>query len=153
MDHLSPQERSDLMAKVRSTDTSPEILIRRALWREGFRYRLHDSGLPGSPDLVFSRLRTVVFVHGCLWHGHKCARGATPRTNVKYWRDKVNSNRKRDRRVTRKLRDQGWSVLTVWSCELRSKRRSERTLKRLLHLLAARALMLDNDDQEERGQV
>lgn len=138
MDRLAPEERSTLMSKVRSKDTAPELEVRRAIWCEGFRYRLHDNRLPGRPDLVFPKLKTVIFVHGCLWHGHQCRRGATPKSNVDYWRNKVVSNRQRDMIAARNLRALGWSVLTVWTCQLRSKARSERTMKRVLAALRNR---------------
>ena len=102
------------MAAVRSEDTTPEWIVRRTLYAAGFRYRLHRRDLPGSPDLVLSGLRAVVFVHGCFWHGHDCRRGArVPATNVDYWQRKIARNRSRDRRNARLLRDQNWSVHTV----------------------------------------
>ena len=105
------------MAAVRSEDTAPEWIVRRTLHAAGFRYRLHRRDLPGSPDLVLSALRTVVFVHGCFWHGHDCRRGARmPATNVEYWQRKIAGNRKRDQRNARLLRAQKWSVHTVWEC-------------------------------------
>ena len=106
------------MASVRSANTKPEWTVRRTLFAAGFRYRLHRRDLPGSPDLVLSGLRAVVFVHGCFWHGHDCRRGARmPATNVEYWQQKIGRNRKRDRKNARLLRAQGWSVYTIWECK------------------------------------
>src|ERR1700754_1918845 len=98
VDSLSPRERSACMASIRSKNTKPELVVRKALWAEGFRYRLHDRGLPGRPDLVFPGDRAVVFVHGCYWHGHVCQKGRIPGTNSAYWREKFAINKARDRR-------------------------------------------------------
>lgn len=107
------------MRSVRSRDTQPEMLVRRVLHSMGYRYRLHDSSLPGSPDIVFRGRRKVVFVNGCFWHGHACARGSrVPKSNRPYWESKVAGNRARDVNVNAELETLGWSVLTVWECEL-----------------------------------
>ena len=120
------------MASVRSGDTRPEWIVRRALHAAGFRYRLHRRDLPGSPDLVLPGLRAVVFVHGCSWHGHGCRRGARiPATNVGYWRRKIARNRSRDRRSAGLLRAAGWRVHTVWECTAaHGARRLVRSLER-----------------------
>ncbi len=113
-------ERSAIMRAVRSGDTSPELTVRRLLHARGYRYRLHRKDLPGKPDLVFPGRRRVIFIHGCFWHGHDCARGArVPKTNTDYWVEKVERNRARDARAGHLLAEQGWSVLVVWECELR----------------------------------
>lgn len=120
------------MASVRSENTRPEWIVRRALHAAGFRYRLHRRDLPGTPDLVLPRLRVAVFVHGCFWHGHGCRRGARmPATNVEYWRRKLRRNRTRDRRNARLLRAQKWHVHTVWECTVEaSAQRLVRSLER-----------------------
>src|SRR5688572_26046620 len=118
VDTLSPSERSIRMSLIRSRDTKPELLVRKAIWAAGLRYRLHGERLPGKPDLVFSGLKAVVFVHGCYWHGHSCQKGRVPGQNSRFWRDKFLANKERDRRNARRLRCQGWSVLTVWECSL-----------------------------------
>lgn len=106
---------------VRSEDTAPEILVRRFVHRLGYRFRLHRKDLPGKPDLVLPRLMSVIFVHGCFWHGHECPRGARlPKTNAKYWSSKIARNVSRDKSSRRKLRLLGWRLLVVWECELRS---------------------------------
>ncbi|MCR9221809.1 MAG: very short patch repair endonuclease [Alphaproteobacteria bacterium] len=119
-DTLTPAQRRRTMQAVKSADTKPELLVRRRLHALGYRYRLHDRRLPGKPDLVFSRRRTVVFVHGCFWHGHACARGARrPAANRDYWAGKIARNRARDAANREALEAMGWRVLTVWECELR----------------------------------
>ena len=118
-DRLTTEERSELMSHIRSVNTKPEIALRRALWRRGFRYRVNVKGLPGSPDIVLPKHRTVVFVHGCFWHGHNgCKEFTVPKTNTEFWVKKVARNQERDQEVWRKLEAKGWSVVIVWECEL-----------------------------------
>ena len=120
-DSLTPEDRSALMSKVRSGDTRPEWILRSALHRMGFRYSLRRRDLPGKPDLVFRRYRAVVFVHGCYWHYHRkgrCRRSNLPKSNTRFWRDKFDRNRRRDRANVRQLRSAGWRVMTVWECQL-----------------------------------
>ncbi|WP_350224180.1 very short patch repair endonuclease [Pseudarthrobacter sp. fls2-241-R2A-127] len=116
---MSPEQRSAHMAKIRSKDTKPEMLLRRMLHREGLRYRLHDRGLPGRPDLVFPGRRKVIFVNGCFWHGHDCPVGSRlPKSNSEFWADKRQRNQERDARQRIQLVDQGWGYLDVWECEV-----------------------------------
>lgn len=118
-DRLSKEERSELMSHIRSVNTKPEVALRRALWRRGFRYRVNVKGLPGSPDIVLPKHRTVVFVHGCFWHAHKgCKIYHLPQTNTEFWLAKVTRNQERDQEVWRQLEAKGWSVVIVWECEL-----------------------------------
>ena len=118
---MSPEQRSAHMSKIRSKNTRPEILLRKMVHREGFRYRLHDSKLPGKPDLVFAGRRKVIFVHGCFWHGHECPVGARlPKSNTPFWAEKRLRNRERDLRQNAELRDLGWETLVVWECEIKS---------------------------------
>ena len=118
-DRLSKEERSELMSHIRSTNTKPEVALRRALWRRGFRYRVNVKNLPGSPDIVLPKHRTVVFVHGCFWHAHKgCKIYHLPQTNTEFWLAKVTRNQERDQEVWRQLEAKGWSVVIVWECEL-----------------------------------
>ncbi len=108
------------MSAIRGKDTEPERRVRSALHHMGYRFRLHVSDLPGRPDVVMARHRTVVFVHGCFWHQHPgCAEATKPGTRVEYWTEKFRRNRIRDRRVERSLRSQGWRVVTLWDCETR----------------------------------
>ena len=118
MDTLTPEERSTRMALVRSRDTKPEMLVRRVVHSLGYRYRLHSHDLPGTPDLVFRRLKRVIFVHGCFWHQHRCAAGdRLPKSRVDFWRSKLEGNAARDRKTVSRLRHMGWHVLTVWECQ------------------------------------
>ena len=118
-DRLSKEERSELMSHIRSVNTKPEVALRRALWRRGFRYRVNVKNLPGSPDIVLPKHRTVVFVHGCFWHAHKgCKIYHLPQTNTEFWLAKVTRNQERDQEVWRQLEAKGWSVVIVWECEL-----------------------------------
>jgi DNA mismatch endonuclease (patch repair protein) len=106
------------MSRIRGKNTKPEMAVRRLLHALGFRYRLHRADLPGTPDLVFSGRRKVVFVHGCFWHGHECT-GRVPKSNADYWMAKISRNKARDGRSRDELAALGWSVLTVWECELK----------------------------------
>lgn len=135
VDTLTPAERSVRMSRIKSRDTKPELIVRKAVWGAGFRYRLHGSGLPGKPDLVLPALRTVIFVHGCYWHGHTCQRGRIPGQNSSFWKAKFDANKARDRRNASKLRRQGWKVVTVWECSLATAPKRARTLGKLLDLL------------------
>lgn len=120
MDIVSPEERSRMMAAVRSKNTKPELFLRRGLHALGYRYRLHRRDLPGTPDLAFPGRHAVVFVNGCFWHGHNCPAAKLPKTRTEFWRDKIESNRSRDARNLGRLEHLGWSALVVWECELRS---------------------------------
>jgi DNA mismatch endonuclease, patch repair protein len=116
----TPEQRSRIMRAVKGIDTVPELTVRRLAHRMGYRFRLHRKDLPGKPDLVFPRLRKVVFVHGCFWHGHDCKRGArTPLQNRAYWAKKVARNRERDKSAQASLQALGWHVLVLWECELK----------------------------------
>jgi len=107
------------MQAVKGKDTGPEMTIRRLLHSAGYRYRVHRCDLPGCPDIVFSRARKAIFIHGCFWHGHDCARGKrVPKTNTRYWVEKVARNRSRDARVQSELCLDGWGVFVIWECEL-----------------------------------
>jgi DNA mismatch endonuclease (patch repair protein) len=129
-DCFAPAERSRIMARVRGRDTQPELTVRRLLHAAGFRYRLHDPCLPGRPDIVLVRYGKVVQVHGCFWHGHRgCSRATIPATNTAFWKAKIEGNRSRDARVERQLRRWGWSVMTVWECQVRDLDRLERRLR------------------------
>jgi DNA mismatch endonuclease (patch repair protein) len=134
-DVFDPVQRSAVMRAVKSSDTAPERAVRAAARELGYgrRYRLNGAHLPGKPDLVFTSLGKVVFVHGCFWHGHDCKRGARqPKDNAKYWTDKVARNRARDATSLRALRAEGWSALVVWECETRNAAALARKLGRFL---------------------
>ncbi|MDO8900527.1 MAG: very short patch repair endonuclease [Phenylobacterium sp.] len=118
MDRLSPERRSANMRAIRSRNTKPEIIVRSAAFRAGYRYRLHDRGLPGSPDLVFPKRRKVIFVHGCFWHSHEgCAKAYRPKSRAAFWSEKFRKNRERDGRVLLAVNALGWEALVVWECE------------------------------------
>lgn len=119
-DPFSPAERSAIMARVQSTGSVPEMKVRRAIHRAGFRYRLYRSDLPGKPDLVFPRFKLVVFVHGCFWHWHGCKRSRMPEANRDYWTRKIGRNVERDQRNREALQNLGWDIAVVWECELQS---------------------------------
>lgn len=119
------------MSRIKGRDTKPELLLRKALHSLGFRYRLHGA-LPGKPDLVFPRYRTVVFVHGCFWHRHQgCKVASTPKSNTSFWLDKFARNTTRDAEVQAHLRDAGWRVLTVWECAVTSPLKAEAAARKL----------------------
>ncbi len=120
-DVFSPEKRSAIMRAVKSEHTKPEITLRKALHRLGYRYRLNVRDLPGKPDLVFPKYQTVLFVHGCFWHGHHCKRGKRiPKTNTAYWTEKIARNKARDKKNAAALRVLGWRVITIWECKLKT---------------------------------
>lgn len=134
-DTLTPIARSERMSKVKSKHTKPELLVRRLVHKNGYRFRLHPAGLPGKPDLVFKRIRKIVFVHGCFWHRHSkagCPFARMPKSKTDFWMPKLEANRLRDRRNVRALRSVGWKVLVVWECELRHIEQLENKLRRFL---------------------
>lgn len=125
--------RSRIMRAVKGEDTAPEIAVRSMVHRMGFRFRLHRKDLAGNPDLVFPRLQKIVFVHGCFWHGHDCARGARiPKANAGYWRAKIARNSVRDAANLRALKAEGWRVAVVWECALKNPARVASRLARFL---------------------
>jgi len=136
-DTLSPEERSKRMSLIRSRDTSPELALRRALHRRGFRYRVNDRSLPGKPDIVFSRQRVAIFVHGCFWHRHEgCPVANIPKSNTAFWMQKFDRNVQRDAQVQERLLEQGWTVWVVWECEVNTKDRVEKTANRLQEMMS-----------------
>lgn len=127
-DSLTPQQRSAQMSRIRGTNTKLEVLVRSALHARGFRYRLGGAGLPGKPDIVLRKYGTVVFVHGCFWHGHNCPLYRLPKTRPEFWAAKIESNKARDARVESQLRESGWRVELVWECSLRGVKEIDRAL-------------------------
>lgn len=135
-DVYSPEKRSAVMRRVKGRDTSPELKVRRLLTSLGARYRLHRKDLPGNPDIVMAGRRLAIFVHGCFWHGHDCARGArVPKANREYWLGKVGRNRERDVASRAALEAAGWRVETVWECEMKD----EAVLRERLRVLVEKA--------------
>lgn len=119
MDSVTQTRRSEIMARVRSRDTKPEMMVRRLVHAMGYRYRLHAKDLPGKPDLVFRSREKVIFIHGCFWHQHEdCALARLPKSRQNFWVPKLDANRQRDVRNECALQHAGWDVLTIWECEL-----------------------------------
>lgn len=131
-DIMSREARSALMRRIRGKNTKPELLVRKILWRLGYRYRIHLKSLPGCPDIVFSGRRAVVFVHGCFWHRHNCGQAYNPKTRRRFWHEKFQGNLVRDRRNLASLKTAGWRSLVVWECETS---RSEKLAARLQKFL------------------
>ena len=119
----SKRVRSKNMAAIRSKNTKPELIIRKALFAKGFRYKLHDKNLPGKPDLVFPKYNAVVFVHGCFWHGHKCHLFKWPSTRPEFWKTKINRNIEVDQKNFKQLKKEGWRIFVVWECALKGKKK------------------------------
>lgn len=118
MDTRTPEQRRRIMRAVKGKDTKPEWVVRRLLYSMGYRYRLHGKGLPGHPDIVFAGRRKVIFVHGCFWHGHGCAKGQPPKSRLDYWQPKLEQNASRDRARAQQLQALGWQSFVIWQCEL-----------------------------------
>lgn len=127
MDTFSSIKRSAIMAAIRSKDTKPELIVRRYLWKRGYRYRKNVRGLPGTPDIVLRKYRVAIFVHGCFWHGHGDTK--MPSTNSEFWRYKITRNKERDNRAKQRLKEMGWNVMTVWECQLRPANRAATLLE------------------------
>lgn len=135
MDTLDPAKRSERMSRVRGKDTGPELAVRRLVHRLGYRYRLHRSGLPGKPDLVFPGRRKVIFIHGCFWHRHPdpaCKLARLPKSRHEFWLPKLEGNRARDIRVEQELTALGWSVLAIWECQVKDAERLENMIRGFL---------------------
>ncbi len=132
----TPEVRSYNMSMIRGKDTKPEIMVRKYLHSKGFRFRLHKKDLPGKPDIVLPKYKTVIFIHGCFWHGHKnCKYFVVPKTRTKWWLNKIEGNRQTDKQNNLKLRKAGWNVITLWTCQLKPKR-IEKSLNKLSTALA-----------------
>lgn len=124
--------RSYNMSRIKSKDTKPEILVRKFLFAHGYRYKLHDKNLPGKPDIVLPKYKTVIFVNGCFWHGHKnCKYFVVPKTRTKWWLDKIETNRTNDRKKRKLISKLGWKTITIWECQLK-KKTVDLTLTKLL---------------------
>ncbi len=131
MDVHNVRTRSFNMSRIKNKDTKPEIVIRKHLFSEGFRYRLNVASLPGTPDLVLRKYKTILNINGCFWHGHQgCKDFKIPKTRTDWWNEKIAKTRERDLKNNRILRNDGWKVITIWECELKSKQ-LPRTLKKL----------------------
>lgn len=120
-DDKTPEARSRNMSSIRSSETKPEVAVRKYLFSKGFRYRKNDKRLPGKPDIVLPKYKTVVFVNGCFWHMHGCSRSRPPKSNLDYWLPKIQRNIERDKEEHSELAKLGWNVIVVWECELKKK--------------------------------
>lgn len=133
-DIFSKSKRSEIMAKISSKDTKPEILARKLLFAEGFRFRKNDKKLPGKPDIVLPKYKTAVFVHGCFWHGHQgCKKSKLPETRKEFWKKKINANIERDKKNIQLLKEAGWNVKVIWQCEL--EKNTQTTIESLISQL------------------
>lgn len=133
-DIMTAEQRSRCMSRIRSTDTTPEREVRRALTDMGYRYRLHARFLPGRPDIVISRLKLAIFVHGCFWHRHRCKLGRpVPKMNADFWRAKFTANRLRDRRSRTAIRKLGWKPVIMWECSTRNPAKLKEKLSRIIY--------------------
>lgn len=128
MDIWDKEKRSAVMAKIRSKDTKPELIVRRYLWSRGYRYRKNVRGLPGTPDIVLRKYGVVVFVHGCFWHGHEVDKHI-PATHHEYWAKKIVRNKERDQKNKQELMQMGWTVITIWECQLKPKAQANTLLE------------------------
>jgi DNA mismatch endonuclease, patch repair protein len=132
MDVHEPEVRSYNMSRIKAKDTKPEMLVRKFLFAQGFRYRLHAKNLPGKPDIVLPKYKTVIFIHGCFWHGHKgCKYFVVPKTRTDWWLNKINRNKELDKKNVRLLRQDSWKVLTIFECRLK-KKKIDKSLQKLL---------------------
>lgn len=157
MDKLTKEQRHRCMSAIKGRNTKPELLVRKFLFSRGFRYRLNYSRLPGHPNLVLRKYRTVIFVNGCFWHGHEgCKYYVLPKTNVEFWRNKIDRNKFRDKEEQRKLASMGWHCITVWECQLKPKVR-EQTLEALVytlcHIFLEDRRIKSYEDIEEKYQL
>ncbi len=135
MDRITPEQRHYTMSRIRGKDTKPEILVRKYLFSEGFRFRKNDKRYPGHPDIVLPKYRTAIFVNGCFWHGHEgCKYYTVPKSNTEFWIEKVKRNQERDKADASKLSEMGWNVITIWECQLEKACR-EKTLDDLVEKL------------------
>lgn len=131
-DKFSKEKRSDIMSKITGKETKPEILVRRFLFAAGFRFRKNVVNLLGKPDIVLSKYNTIIFVHGCFWHGHTCKRGKLPESNHEFWKQKIEKNIERDKQIIAELEKDGWTVIIILQCEIRNKEKCNMRLNELI---------------------
>lgn len=137
-DIMTPEQRSRNMAAIKGKDTKPEMIVRKYLFSQGLRFRVQVRKLPGNPDIVLPKYKTVIFVNGCFWHGHEgCKYFRLPKSNVEFWKEKIERNIERDRESMRALLDLGWKVIRVWECELRNKANREETLNKIYNSITS----------------
>lgn len=137
-DVMTPEQRSRCMAAIKGKDTKPEMTVRKYLFSRGMRFRIQVRKLPGNPDIVLPKYKTVIFVNGCFWHGHEgCKYFRLPKSNVEFWKEKINRNIERDCRTEAELTTLGWRVIRVWECEIKACAKREATLERLYQLIVS----------------
>ena len=154
MDTLTTEQRSWVMSRIRSGNTKPELIVRSLLHRAGFRFTLHRKDLPGRPDIVLPKYKTVVFVHGCFWHSHpNCKEATTPKTRTEFWQAKFTANVARDEAVREKLLEDGWRIATVWECALRKPDQMNVTTDLLSAWLRSKELQLQIGDDEASSVI
>lgn len=134
MDKITKKTRSQVMAAIRSKNTKPEVLLRKALFASGFRFRIHVKTLPSAPDVVLPKYKSIILVHGCFWHGHFCKISRIPKSNIKFWENKIYGNQARDLKAKTALKKLGWRVLIVWECSL-NKKNFPKTFNKILKWL------------------
>jgi DNA mismatch endonuclease, patch repair protein len=149
-DLYSAKRRSEIMRRIGATNTVPEVRVRQTLHRMGYRFRLYRQDLPGRPDIVLPKWRTVVLVHGCFWHGHNCCEGHTPKTNTSYWVPKLERNRRRDAENAEKLHALGWHRVVIWECQTYSLRKIEARLEQSLRKIKALLTAADKAQHERQ---
>jgi DNA mismatch endonuclease, patch repair protein len=139
-DVFNNEKRSEIMRSIHSKDTQPELAIRKMLHSLGYRYLLHDKRMPGSPDLVLPKYKTVIQIRGCFWHQHGCKKSRIPKTNVQYWKSKLHKNVVRDQMNDKLLSNMGWKVIIVWECETQSTKKIEATVDCIVNKLQIQAI-------------
>ena len=137
-DIYSKSKRSEIMSHISSKETKPEILVRKFLFANGFRFRKNVKELPGKPDIVLPKYKTIIFIHGCFWHRHSCKRGTLPTSNVEFWKAKIGGNAERDKRNVAELEKLGWNVIIVWQCEMQNLPLRQEKLLYILNLLSTK---------------
>jgi len=151
MDLLTKEKRSWNMSRIKGKDTQPELAIRKALYRKGYRYRIHNKVLPGKPDLVLKKYRAVIFIDGCFWHAHNCHLFKWPKTRQEFWQKKISGNKQRDQRNRTELKKQEWRILTIRECSLKGKTRL--TIEKVIHLTSEWLESNDSDYEITGGLV
>ena len=147
VDTMTPEQRSRCMSAVKGKDTKPEMIVRKYLFSKGLRYRLHVRSLPGKPDLVLQKYKTVIFINGCFWHGHEgCKYYRMPKSNTKFWESKITNNKKRDVQNEKELKELGWRVIRIWECEIRRVQDRKHSLESLYNQIVKKSPRYDENE-------
>lgn len=153
-DTITPEQRSRNMAAIKGRDTKPELIVRKYLFSRGLRYRVNNRKLPGSPDIVLKKYKTVVFIDGCFWHGHAgCKYFRLPKSNVEFWKHKIAMNYARDYANNIDLKLAGWRVIRIWECEIRTKAKREETLRKLYLMITGISVVEHSDNPNIEGDL